>query len=79
MFTAHCNILFTKKTVHSVHSLTILSDHMAAVTCCGAVLMEMSLSVSVYNGIFVSALSSATKIAAMGTVYACEVCRIKHD
>lgn len=79
MFTTHCNILFTKKTVHSVHSLMILSDHMAAVTCCRAILMEMSLSVLVYNGIFVSALSLATKIAAMGTVYACEVCRIKHD
>lgn len=31
--------------------------------------MEMLLSTLVYNGILVSALSSAAKIAAMGAVY----------
>jgi len=41
--------------------------------------MEMLLSVLVCNEIFVSTLSSAAKIAAAGTVYAREVCRIKHD
>lgn len=62
-----------------MHSLITLSDHLVPVTPCGAVLMETLLSISAYNGIFVSALSSAAKIAAMGTVYAREVCRIKHN
>lgn len=41
--------------------------------------MEMLLSILVYNGILVSALSSAAKIAAVGAVYTCEVYKIEHN
>lgn len=34
--------------------------------------MKMLLTILVYNGVLVSALSSAAKIAAMGTVCTCE-------
>lgn len=49
---------------------------MVPVTCCGTALTGMLSSISVYNGIFVSALSTAAKIAVVGTVYAREVCKI---
>lgn len=39
----------------------------------------MLLSILGYNGILVPALCSAAKIAAMGTMYACEVCGIEHN
>lgn len=41
--------------------------------------MDILLFISVYNGILVSALSSVAKIAAVGTVYTCELRRIEHN